>query len=269
MIGAIIGDLAGSVYEFEQTKNVKPIKMNKIIEENSFFSDDTILTIAVADAVLNNLDYGKTLKKYALEYSNKLPNEKPYFKTMFSPNFTSWANGNVQGFSLGNGAMMRISPIGFLFNTEADVIKNVRKATIPSHNSEEAIMCSTIVALIIFYAGQGYTKKQIMAELNITLKKPTIKKFNTTCKETIDVCLYSVFKAKSFEDSIKIALSFGGDTDTNACIVGGMAEAIYGIDENLKQQALKKLPKKFVEVLEKCYYKVDELKRQTKEKRNV
>lgn len=257
MLGAIIGDLAGSIYEFEQTKNVKPIKMNNVIEDSAFFSDDTILTIAIADAIINNLDYSQTLRKYALKYEDKLPKTQPYFKTMFSPNFTEWAKGKERGYSCGNGAMMRISPVGFLFNTEADVIKNARLATRPSHDTEEAIMCATVVALVIFYARLGHTKKQIKHELNYEVKKPVIKKFNTTSKETIDVCLYSFFKGKSFEDCIRIVLSFGGDTDTNAAIVGSMAEAFYGIDENLTQQAFKKIPTEFVKILNQCYKKID------------
>ena len=254
MLGAIIGDFAGSIYEYEQTKKVKKVKIKNIIEDNAFFSDDTILTIAMLDAILNKKEYSTKLKEYFNKYENYLPSTTQYFKTIFSPGFTSWAKGDFIGQSIGNGAMMRISPIGFLFSSEMEIIKNVELATNPSHNSKEAINCAGIIALIIFYAKNGLSKKEIIKKLNLKIKKPKIRKFNYTCLDTIDICLYSFFKSKSFEDSIKKAIYFGGDTDTNACIVGGMAEAFYGIENNLKQKVYEKLPQEFIEILN-LYYK--------------
>ena len=253
MLGAIIGDLAGSIYEFDQVKKHKSISITNIIEKDSFYSDDTILTIAIADAIINNKDYESTLKEYALTYENNIPTHIPYFKTMFSPGFISWAKSAAQGKSLGNGAMMRISPVGYLFNTEEDIRKNAFLATIPSHNTDEAINCATIVALIIFYARNGCSKQEIIEKLNLNIKKPNVNKFNYTCTDTIDICLYSLFNSNSFEESIKTSISFGGDTDTNACIVGSMAEAMFGIDKNLQKQALNKLPKEFISIINKSY----------------
>ena len=254
MLGAIIGDLAGSIYEFEQFKQVKPIKINKIIEDNSFFSDDTILTIAVADAILSNTDYESKLKEYGLNYLTYKPNFKPYFKFPFSPGFIDWLQSKSIAFSSGNGAMMRVSPVGFLFNNEEDVIKNARLSVIPSPNTPLSIQHATTIALIIFYARQGLSKKDIKKKLNLKIKKPNLTHFNLTCEDTIDICLYSIFNSNSFEESIALAISFGGDTDTNACIVGSMAEAFYGINEELKRQAFEKLPQEFVKVLKKCGY---------------
>ena len=253
MLGSIIGDLVGSVYEYGQVNNVSPIKIKKLIKKNAFISDDSILTIAIADAIIHKKDYGKTLREYVSKYKTMLPNIKPYFKTIFSPNFERWANGNSEGNSMGNGAMMRISPVGYLFNNETDVIKHALLATKPSHNSSEAIECARIIALIIFYARQGLTKEKIIDKLKLNIKKPKILTFNYTCGDTIDLCLYSLFTANNFEESIKLALSFGGDTDTNACIVGGMAEALYGIPVELKEQALKRLPEEFKIIINKAY----------------
>ena len=259
MLGAIIGDEAGSVYEFEQIKNVKPIEMKKIIEDNAFFSDDTILTCAVADAILNGCDYGDKIREYTLKFENYKPAFSPYFKTAFSPNFISWAKSNTAGASAGNGAMMRISPVGWLFDTEKEVKENAKLATMVSHNCEEAISCAEIVALVIFYARKGFSKQEIIKKLNLKIFKPKIERFNYLCKETLDVCLYSVFETESFEGCIKTALAFGGDTDTNACIAASMAEALYEIDENTKKLALSKLPEdlqkivnQFYEHLKKC-----------------
>lgn len=254
MLGAIIGDLAGSIYEFEQTKQHKEIVVNnEIIKDNAFFSDDTILTVAIADAILNNVSYEEKLREYAILYYDCVPKNIEYFRTMFSPNFIKWVKNETLGTSIGNGAMMRISPVGYLFNTEKEVIRNSYLATIPSHNSISSINCATTIALIIFYARHGFSKANIIDKLNLKIMRPKITKFNYTCADTIDLCLYSVFNSNSFEESIKLALSFGGDTDTNACIVGSMAEAFYGIDENLKLSALNTLPHKFIDIINKFY----------------
>ena len=91
MLGAIIGDLAGSIYEFDQVKEHKNIEIKNIVEDNAFYSDDTILTVAIADAIINNNDYGATLKRYAIKYGDKIPEGIEYFKTMFSPGVMAWA----------------------------------------------------------------------------------------------------------------------------------------------------------------------------------
>lgn len=262
MLGAIIGDLAGSIYEYDQIKNHKSIQINNIIEDNAFISDDTILTMAIADAIINKKDYGATLKDYALEYQSHLPQHKPYFKTVFSPGFIKWAKSDQQGTSTGNGAMMRISPVGYLFDAEEDVIKNSYLATIPSHNTPEATECARTIALIIFYTRNGYSKQDIIKKLNLNIRKPEIDGFNYTCSGTIDLCLYSLFNSNSFEDSIKLAISFGGDTDTNACIVGSMAEAMYGIDDALKEKAVSYLPNEFKNILKECYNRAPQNERE-------
>lgn len=257
MLGAIIGDLAGSIYEFDQVKKHSKVEVDNIIEDNAFYSDDTILTIAIADAIINKKDYGKTLKEYALEYGDKIPEDIPYFKCMFSPGFMAWAKKNEQGSSFGNGAMMRISSVGYLFNNEEDVIQNSYLATSPSHNTKEAIDSATKIALIIFYSRNRLSKDEIIKRLNLEIKQPLITKFNYTCSDTIDVCLYSLFNSSSFEESIRKVISFGGDTDTNACIVGSMAEAMFGINDELKRKVLSKLPKEFVDILNECYARIE------------
>ena len=155
MLGAIYGDKVGSTYEFKQTKEIKPINPQKLILPNSFYSDDTIETIAVIDAIINNKDYEQTLCEYILENIEYKPNFNPYFKTAFSPGTIKWAKGIGKNDSIGNGAMMRISPVGYLFNNEEDVIENAKLVTVPSHNSKEAIESATIIALMIYYFRNG------------------------------------------------------------------------------------------------------------------
>lgn len=259
MWGAIIGDLAGSIYEFEQVEKIKKVKCDELITPKSFFSDDTILTVAIADAIENDRNYEKYLKEYGKKYKDYKPDYKPYFKTSFSPGFTKWVEGKKDGNSIGNGAMMRISPVGFMFDNEKDVIENTILATKPSHNSKEAIECSKIIALIIFYAKKGLKKEEIINKLDIKLKYKPFEKFNATCSETIDNCLYAVFSSNNFEESVKKVISYGGDTDTNACITGSIAEALYGIDDYLIKEANKKIPAEFVTKLEKGYAKIKRL----------
>ena len=251
MYGAIIGDLAGSIYEYNQLKELKPIKMNKIIEDNSFYSDDTILTIAILDAIENNQNYEEYLKKYIKKYKEYKPNFTPYFKTIFSPNLLKWSESNNKGISHGNGAMMRISGVGHMFNTKEEVIKNTYLATIPSHNSKEAIKYSTMIAIIIFYLRKGYSKEEILKYLNLEVKYIPFTKFNITCEETFNNCIYAFANSNSFEDAIRKTLLMGGDTDTNCAIVGSMAEAAYGIDKYLIEEANKKIPKEFIKTLKK------------------
>ena len=251
MYGAIIGDLAGSIYEYEQTKKISNINIKNIIEDNAFYSDDTILTIAILDAILNDRNYDKYLKNYIKKYSNYKPNHNPYFETTFSPRLIKWANGNMSCDSIGNGAMMRISPIGFMFESEGEILQNAKFATIPSHNSKEAIDCATKIALIIFYLRKGLSKDEVFNKLNIELKYEPFNKFNVTCYETINNCLYAFYHSNGFEDAIKKIVFMGGDTDTNACIVGSLAEAEYGISDELINKVNNKIPDEFKKLLSK------------------
>lgn len=253
MWGAVIGDLAGSIYEYGQLKKISPIKCQNIIEDNAFYSDDTILTIAILDAIMDNNNYEFYLKKYGKEFSNYKPNFSPYFKSAFSPGFIKWLKGDYIGNSTGNGALMRISPICYLLEDKEEILKNIYLATYVSHNSREAIDCATKVAMVIYYARHGLNKLEILKKLNISLKQRNFDKFNTTCYETIDNCLYAVFNSNSFEDAIISVLSYGGDTDTNACITGQMAEALYGIDYDLIEKAKSFLPNDFVKKISYAY----------------
>lgn len=251
MYGAIIGDFAGSIYEYEQLKNVKSIYTDEIIDKDAFFSDDTILTIAVLDAILNGCSYDEYLRLYINKYKDYKPNFSPYFKTSFSPSIIKWSNGKERGHSKGNGALMRISPVGFMFDSYDDVVKNATLATIPSHDSDEAIESAKIVALIIFYLRNGLNIHDIYEMLRIDVKYEPFKKFNTTCSETLGNCLYALYNSNSFNDAIKKTLLMGGDTDTNCCIVGSMASALYGVSDELIRLADNKIPHDFVKVLKK------------------
>lgn len=149
--------------------------------------------------------------------------------------------------------MMRISPIGYLFDTEDAVKENARLVTIPSHNSKEAVESATIIALMIFYFRNGLTKEEVFRKLNLLVKYEPFKKFNITCKETLGNCLYVIYNSTSFEDSIRKALLMGGDTDTNCCIVGSVAESMYGMSEKQKNDAILGLPNEYIKILKRVY----------------
>ena len=140
-------------------------------------------------------------------------------------------------------------------NSIEEVVHYSKLATISSHNSKEAIENATLVALIIYLAKNKYSKEEIIKLLNLKYYYSPFKEFNYTCSSTINNCLYALFTSNSYEEAIRKVISFGGDTDTNACIVGSMAEVMYGVDDKLISLVNEKIPKKFVKVLEKGYKK--------------
>ena len=253
MLGAIYGDKAGSIYEYDQLKEIKSIHPKELIVDSSFYSDDTIETIAIIDAIINEKDYEETLREYILSNINYKPNYKPYFKTSFSPGTIKWAQGRGKNNSIGNGALMRISPVGYLFDTEEEVIKNAKLVTIPSHNSKEAITSATTIALMIYYFRNGLSKEEVFHKLKILVHYKPFPKFNTTCEETLNNCLYTIYQSTSFEDSIRKTLLMGGDTDTNCCIVGSVTESIYGMTEEQKNDSIRGLPDEYQKILQKAY----------------
>lgn len=271
MLGAIIGDLAGSIYEFDEFKS-KKINIEKrkeiltkddLIDKDSFYSDDTILTIAILDAILSEIPYGEALKEYGLKYyQNEPETQANHFKYMFSPGFIKWCKGKSDGHSIGNGALMRISPIGYLFNDLDRVMEESKKATIPSHNSNLAIVTSQKLNTLIYMGRKGYSKDYIKNNFYpFTKEIDEIRLFNvfdSSCS-VFDKCVMAFLASNSFEDAVRKAVSLGGDTDTIGAITGSIAEAFYGVPDELKNQALDKLPNNFVLKLEKGYQKVKKL----------
>lgn len=155
MWGAVIGDLAGSVYEYEQYKKVGLIPVNELITKDSFLTGNTILIIAVCDAIRSLVDYEGMLREYGNKYIKYRPqtSSEEIFPSAFGGYFVRWLKGENNGESIGNGAMMRISCIGKMFDTEEEVIHNVILATTPSHNTISAINCAKIVARVLLVKG--------------------------------------------------------------------------------------------------------------------
>ena len=276
MLGAIIGDLAGTKYEYQEFSDWKNGVINlerrkeildlnePLLTDKSFVSDDSILTIAIAEAILNKEDYGEVLKRYGIKYGNKPLEREGFLKNAFSPGFIKWANaeGVENRKSNGNGSSMRVSPIAYLFDDIETVEKEAKKQAIPTHNEEEAIKGAMCLAGTIFFARKKKSKKEIFKyvtekygyNLEYNLEELQRKnKFNGTSKVTVPQAIYVFLLSNSFEDSLRKAISIGGDTDTIACMVGGISEGYYGIPKSLRNKALELLPEELRVVLINTY----------------
>lgn len=257
MLGAIIGDIVGSRWEFNPTNDYD---FEWLSTENSF-TDDTICTVAVADAILHNsTDYGK----YIHEWCKKYPNPKGAYGGRFS----QWVHSdNPQPYgSYGNGSAMRVSPIAWRFRTLKEVLDNAKKSAECTHNHPEGIKGAQTVALTIYTAIKlgdsvaediagmkelmGYAKSFSGYHLEIK-KEDIINRFDETCQGTVPVALWVIYNSHSFEDAIRNAVSLGADADTLGAIVGSIAEVIWGIPDKMKESIMEYLPDEMKNVYNK------------------
>lgn len=256
MIGSIIGDIVGSPYENVNCKR----KDFSLFSSWCRFTDDTLMTLAVAQALLqgyNNLD---ELSKNAIACMQNLGREYPYCG--FGSAFKEWLKSdNPQPYnSFGNGAAMRVSSVGFIAK-DIEEAKAISKAvTQISHNHLEAIKGAEAVAVAIVLAKQGSDKREIKDyicknyyEINFTLNeiRPTYK-FDVSCQGSVPQAFEAFFESTDFEDTIRNAVSIGGDSDTIAAIAGGIAEAYYGVPKHLEQFALRFLDDRLLRIYREC-----------------
>lgn len=263
MYGAVYGDLIGSLYEYREflehdvKRMLRASEESELLKDDCFISDDTILTVAIRDAYINRKAYDETLRRYILENAEPLSKEE-YFKYMFSPNIIKCAKGNMCGNSTGNGAIMRISPIPDLSKTLVFMLNEVMNATRPTHNSPSAVKAAICVSVMIRLAKDGISKDRIKYlvdkyyKYDYNFDLDTLRKsmtFNKTCDDTMPLVLYVIFNTNSFDEAMRMMLSIGGDTDTNCAIVGGIAEALYGMDDSLKRKVDLYLPDSYQKIL--------------------
>tara|TARA_R110001606_G_scaffold399285_2_gene583680 strand:+ start:7957 stop:8748 length:792 start_codon:yes stop_codon:yes gene_type:complete len=225
MIGAIAGDIIGSIYEWNNIKT----KEFELFGEYCTFTDDSLLTIALAETILNNGDYTEQLKKYYQRYPN----------AGYGAMYRRWAvsDGSEPYNSWGNGAAMRISAVGFAFDSLGDVLTHAKQHTQITHNHPEGIKGAQATASIIYLARKGANKAFIKEfvetefnyDLSLTLEdiRPSYR-FDESCQGTVPQAITALLESDDFEDAIRNAISLGGDSDTLACITGGMAQAFYG-----------------------------------------
>ena len=266
MLGAIIGDIAGSKYEFNNTFDYD----FEMFGGGCDFTDDTICTVAIADAILNGRSYQESLLDWCRRY--------PSPKGAYGGRFAAWIRSlNPQPYnSFGNGSAMRVSPVAWLFDDLSQVLEEAEKTALPTHNHPEGIKGAKAVAHAIWYFRKSNFSEDYKDSENEETKglnnenakaskdeNETIQgfmsiarsyyedfdtrvypkgKFDETCMDAVPLSFYLLSQASSFEDAIRLAISHGGDSDTIGAIVGSIAEARFGIPQEMKEKALSYLP---------------------------
>lgn len=256
MLGSILGDIIGSTYEFANTKDYN----FELFPIGSDYTDDTVLTVAVADAIINNADYGKTIQQWAQRY--------PHPKGAYGGSFSKWMyQQNPKPYnSFGNGSAMRVSAVGWLFHTEEKVLEEARKSAECTHNHPEGIKGAQATAMAVFFArkrkDKAFIKDYIEEKFGYNLSRLVYDiaqgySFNETCQGTVPEAITCFLESHSFEDAIRKGISIGGDSDTIGAIVGGIAEAFYGIPKNLEEKAITYLPEDILKVLSEFRKKIN------------
>lgn len=247
MLGAIAGDIIGSVYEFT---NVKPDFDFPLFCPDSEFTDDTVLTVALADSILSNTDYRANLVEYYRQYPH----------CSYGSRFHLWAARKEQQpyNSWGNGSAMRVSPVGWAYDDLGTVLQKAKESAEVTHNHPEGIKGAQATASAIFLSRIGKSKEHIKDyitktfDYNLDLDIEDLRKnyqFNESCQDTVPQAIFTFLISDNFEDSIRKAIYIGGDSDTLACINGSIAEAFYGgVPEEIKDKVLSKLDNTLLKV---------------------
>jgi ADP-ribosylglycohydrolase len=251
MLGAIIGDVVGSIYEFDNHKS----KDFPLFKDESYFTDDTVLTCATARAILDNKDYSEVYRAMGLQYP----------AAGYGGMFSQWLSDPFMGpyGSFGNGSAMRVSPVGWAYDSDAEVLAAAKASAESTHNHPEGIKGAQATALAIFLARNGQSPadvgKVIAEQFGYDLS-PTVDElrhtyaYNETCQATVPEAMCCYLEADSFEDAIRNAISIGGDSDTLAAIAGGIAEATFGIHETIATEALQRLDEDLSSVVVRFYH---------------
>ena len=241
MYGAIIGDIVGSIYEFDNIKT----KEFPLFSHNCYFTDDTVMSVAVAAALM----YGDTsdlefFKQGLIALMHQIGNQ--YARCGYGDKFGIWITAKMKEpyNSYGNGSAMRVSPVIWYANSLQQAEMLAKATAEVTHNHPEGIKGAVVTAGAGWLAKNGATKEEITSyisqsyDINFTLDeiRPTYE-FNETCQGSVPQAMVAFVESNSFEDAIRNAISIGGDSDTIAAITGSVAEAYYGVDNELKQRA--------------------------------
>ena len=224
MMGAIAGDIIGSAYERHPTKNYH----FDLFLPGSRFTDDTVLTIAVADCILNGKEFARLFKEYGRRYRN----------AGYGSMFIKWLGRDSYGpyNSFGNGSAMRVSPVGFAYPDLDKVLKVAEASASVTHNHPEGIKGAQAIAAAVFLANAGESKEVIRKYIEHTFSyslRDTIDnirpryRFNSTCQGSVPQAIIAFLDSDNYEDAVRKAVSLGGDSDTLACMAGGIAQAYY------------------------------------------
>lgn len=266
MLGAIIGDIIGSRWEFNATNDYD----FELFSNENNFTDDTICTIAVADALLHGSDdYGTYIHNWCRRY--------PHPMGGYGGNFAKWvASVNPQPYgSYGNGSAMRVSPVGMWFDNEEHISSEAEKTAVCTHSHPEGIKGAQAIAQAVYWAVKSFdgpmTQEQMDQEIANIVSSLLVdydyedlnyedhrNRFDETCQGTVPVALDIILKSHSFEDAIRRAVSLGADADTLGAIVGSIAEHIWGIPHNIKDAAMSYLPTEMQHIVREFYKKCNE-----------
>jgi len=254
MLGAIIGDIVGSRFEFNNHRRTD----FELFTEKCGFTDDTICTIAVADALIKNIPFSDSLHHWCRKY--------PFPKGGYGGNFARWVQSdNPQPYnSFGNGSAMRVSACGWFSIDPDKVIEAAQQSAECTHNHPEGIRGAVCVADCIYYA-RGGASKEVISDLvkttygySLDTTCEAIRKtntFNETCQVTVPQAIICFLESSDFESAIRLAVSIGGDSDTIAAITGSIAEAYYqSIPKAIMEAAYSYLPDEMIKVLKWCQY---------------
>lgn len=240
MLGAIAGDIIGSVFEAQPIKT----KEFELFSEQSTFTDDTVLTIAVAEVLLTSANYADTYRKYYHSFQDR----------GYGYGFHRWAGSNEAEpyYSFGNGSAMRVSPVGWAHNSLTAVLAEAQRSAVVSHNHAEGIKGAQAVAAAVYLARTSGSKERIQEFIRQEFGYPLNRRldeirpdycFDVTCQGSVPEAITAFLESEDVEDAIRNAISLGGDSDTMACIAGAIAEAYYReIPELIKNAVYQTLP---------------------------
>jgi ADP-ribosylglycohydrolase len=240
MIGAIAGDIIGSVYE---GRNVKTPHFQPLFHQHARPTDDTVLTVAVADCILHGTDLTNKLKEYCLSYPH----------AGYGGTFVRWAMSLSRSpyNSWGNGSAMRVSPIGHAYDSLEEVLERAEWSAAVTHNHPEGVKGAQATAAAIFLGRKGNSKAEIKDYLirqfgyNLDRTLDEIRPnytFDVSCQGSVPEAILAFLESTDYEDAVRKAISLGGDSDTIACIAGSIAQAFYGgVPEKIQREALNRL----------------------------
>jgi ADP-ribosylglycohydrolase len=261
VIGNVIGDCIGSVYEWKDVE----VYDFEILGDGTDYTDDSVMTFATCSAILNNKDYGECYKDFGQRYPGR----------GYGGMFQTWLDSpssNAPFNSFGNGSAMRVSPIGYAFDDPKKVLEEAKKSAECTHNHPEGIKGAQATALAVYMARVGKPKEEIKRviakgfgyDLNRTLAEiAPVYKFDATCQGSVPEAIICFLESDSFIDAIKKAIRLNGDSDTLACITGGIAQAFYKeIPRDIAQKVAEMLPEEFQNII-RDFYKTFKIKVKT------
>ena len=266
MFGAILGDIIGSTYEFDRGNKTKDFPF---FDKGCSFTDDTVMTIAVADALLNvDLNSDDETIKESIIKALKFWGHK-YPAAGYGVRFSIWLKlHNTEAYnSYGNGSAMRVSSVAWLANNIEDVRRLARLSAEVTHNHPEGIKGAEATACAIFLGRKGRSKDEIKEyivkefgyDLSRTCDQIRPDYYHVeSCQKTVPEAITAFLEGENFEDVIRTAVSLGGDCDTLTAIAGSIAEAYYGVSDDLKKECYQHLDENLSEILEKFEQLVDD-----------